>query len=46
MIYRVHHYQTGKFAGRVGDTETTRNQIAMEDRKCRSCKLWSKEAEE
>ena len=39
------HYQTGRNAGGIGDTEATRNQVAMQGRKCSTCELGCKEAE-
>ncbi|GFU87868.1 hypothetical protein TNCV_964241 [Trichonephila clavipes] len=45
MARRVIRYQTDKLAERVGSTKTTRNPIGMLGCKCRSCKIWSKEAE-
>ncbi|GFY01338.1 hypothetical protein TNCV_5078041 [Trichonephila clavipes] len=43
--YRVIRYQIDILAECVGGTETTRNHIGMQSRKCRSCELWCKEAE-
>ncbi|GFU77341.1 hypothetical protein TNCV_4358931 [Trichonephila clavipes] len=45
IIYSRIRYHTDKLARCVGGTETTQNHVRMQSRKCRSCKLWRKEAE-
>ena len=44
-LYRAFYYQTGKPAGDVGVTETTRNQISKQGQKCRNCELCCTETE-
>ena len=39
VLYRVFYNQTEKLAGDVEVTKTTRNQITMHRRKCRSYEL-------
>ena len=41
LKHKVFPYQADKVTAGVGGTETTENQIVIQGRKCRICKLWS-----